>query len=84
MREHFRTFVLHQMGEHATHPIARFWLRPRRLTIASLTLAFTETSLSGCRALLLLNHIGSHAASSRLGRQPGKSALVRVQLRNLD
>ena len=62
MREHFRTLELHQIGEHATHPIARF---------------------PGCRASLLINHIGSHAASSRLAQQPGKRTLGRVQLRNL-
>jgi hypothetical protein len=45
MRKHFRSFALHQIGEHATQPIARFW---------------------GRRALLLLNQIGSHAASPPL------------------
>ena len=44
----------HQLGEDATHPIARFLGRP---------------------ALLLLNHIGSHAASSPL---QGASALARA------
>jgi hypothetical protein len=88
MREHFRSFALHEIGEHATHPIARF---------------------KGSRPLLLLNHIGSHAASSplqgasalaradrfagsqhaarnpcsTLARQPSKRAIGRVQLWNL-
>jgi hypothetical protein len=88
MGEQFRTVALHQMSEHATHPIAR---------------------CPGCRALLLLNHMGSHAASSRLNgpsalaspdrsaggqhavrnpcytlaRQSGPRTLRRVQVRNL-
>jgi hypothetical protein len=66
MCEHFRLYVIHQLGEHARRPIAHFWLWPLRLTFVSLTLASTETSLSSRPVLLLLNHIGSHAASSPL------------------
>src|SRR5687768_1658439 len=50
----YRSLMLHQMGEYATHPIARF---------------------ASCLALLLRNHIGSHAALSPL---QGASALARA------
>jgi hypothetical protein len=54
MCEHFCLYIIHQLRKHATYPIAHFWLRPLRLTFVSLTLAFTETSLSSRLALLLL------------------------------
>jgi hypothetical protein len=60
----FRLLVIHQLGEHATRPIAHFWLWPLCLTFVSLTLASTETSLSGRPALLLRLAWNSQGASA--------------------